>query len=86
MKFRKKPVVIEAIQFDGENYIECFCFTGEDTKKRQFSRNIKDQIIRIHTLEGTMIANKGDWIIRGVRGECYPCKPEIFEATYDKVE
>jgi hypothetical protein len=82
-KYRKKPVVIEAIQFDGSNYAECFTFIGSEIES---SRNLKDQIIRIHTLEGTMIACKGDFIIRGVKGEFYPCKPDIFESTYEEVE
>lgn len=60
MKFRKKPVVIEAYQTDKEMTIE--------------------------TLEGAMKASPGDWIITGVNGEKYPCKPDIFEKTYEKVE
>jgi len=60
MKFRKKPIVIDAYQTDVEMEIE--------------------------TLEGTMKASPGDWIITGVNGENYPCKPDIFEKTYDPVE
>ena len=56
-KFRKKPIVIEAVQTDVE--------------------------LKINTLEGVMTANPGDWIITGVKGEKYPCKPDIFDATYD---
>ena len=77
MKFRKKPVVIEAIQWNGQNYRE-ICFWAGFTLDGGM-----DEILRIHTLEGTMEARKGDWIIRGVKGELYPCKPDIFEASYE---
>lgn len=60
MKFRKRPVVVEAYQTDKE--------------------------MIIHTLEGDMRANVGDWIITGLRGEQYPCKPDIFEKTYERAE
>jgi len=85
VKFRKKPVVIEAIQFTGENAQEIMDFT----KEPKVPRVIKWQdggFISIETLEGTMLANKGDWIICGIKGEFYPCKPDIFEATYEPAE
>lgn len=78
-QFRKKPVVIEAIQFTGDNHEEVNLFMDAAKTNRD-----KLEEIAIQTLEGTMIASKGDWIIRGVQGEVYPCKPEIFEKTYQK--
>ena len=74
-KFRKRPVVIEAVQWNGSNSQEIAKFFGEwiDT-------------IPIVTLEGTMEASLGDWIIKGVNGEFYPCKPSIFEKTYESVD
>jgi hypothetical protein len=79
MKYRKKPVVIEALVFNGENYKECEAFIGKDNVDNTLSYpNIK-------TLEGVMRVSVGDYIIRGVQGECYPCKPDIFKATYDRV-
>jgi len=78
-KFRKKPVVIEAIQFNGFNYDDCFDFM----ENGKYSRNFIDNEIRINTLEGEMVCSANDWIIKGVHGEFYPCKPEIFLETYD---
>ena len=81
MKYRKKPVEIEAIQFIGtdENKIELHKFMGF---KYYIDEN-EDLIIQ--TLEGNMKANLGDFIIKGVNGEFYPCKPDIFEKTYEAV-
>lgn len=76
-KFRKKPVEIEAIQWKGTN-IEEVCGFYPDAV-------ILENCIIVKTLEGDMRANVGDYIIKGVKGEFYPCKPDIFEATYDKV-
>lgn len=84
MKFRKKPVVIEAEQFTEENkdrafnFVRCTCSAEFDV--------VGNPIMKIDTLEGAMIATLGDWIIKGVKGEFYPCKPDIFEDTYEKVE
>jgi hypothetical protein len=81
LRFRKKPVVIQAVQFLGHgNLQECLNFLGPvaaggDTVER----------ISINTLEGIMTARPLDWIIKGVKGEFYPCKPDIFEATYERV-
>jgi hypothetical protein len=77
-KFRKKPVVIEALLYDGsdESIADVAEFVGK-------TLNIRQRKLSIHTLEGTMEANPGDWIIKGVKGEFYPCKPDIFEATYE---
>ena len=80
-KFRKKPIVIEAIQYDGENYSELLEF-AEDT----FCANPYTHTTFIKTLEGIMYFYPGDWIIKGVAGEFYPCKPEIFDQTYEAVE
>ena len=79
MKYRKKPAVIEAIRFIGSNYEEIREFIGQNTF-------CSDSSIVIPTLEGDMVAQKGDYIIKGVQGEFYPCKPEIFKETYEKVE
>lgn len=81
-KYQKKPVIIEAVQWTGDNTDEMYDFVagGNDFS---FSR---DGNFSIKTLEGVMTASKGDFIIRGVHGEYYPCKPDIFEETYEKVE
>ena|SRR5690554_825507 len=79
MKYRTKPVVIEAIQFNGENQGDVAEFMGEMIRTNFFPD------ILIETLEGTMKANIGDYIIKGVKGEFYPCKPDIFEMTYEPV-
>ena len=79
MKYRKKPVVIEAIQFNGENQGDVAEFMGEMIRTNFFPD------ILIETLDGTMKANIGDYIIKGVKGEFYPCKPDIFEMTYEPV-
>jgi len=81
-KFRKKPVVIEAEQFDGNNYAT----VGRFIVGVAFECHSREQEIHICTLEGTMKASVGDWIIKGVKGEFYPCKPEIFEATYEPAD
>lgn len=84
-KYRKKPVVIEAIQFDGWNWRECEQFMSNEPLA--FPQGFyKHEKITISTLEGDMIASVGDYIIKGVNGEFYPCKPDIFEKTYEKVE
>lgn len=77
MKFRKKPVVIEAIQFQG-NFDEIEKFVGGDAEFRAGE-------LFIATLEGPLRAAPNDWIIRGVKGEFYPCKPDIFAMTYEHV-
>lgn len=85
-KYRKKPVVIEAIKWNGKNADEVFSFMGR--KMTSFDDDMLSdwsQII-IYTLEGDMIASVGDYIIKGVDGEFYPCKPDIFEKTYEVVE
>jgi hypothetical protein len=85
-KFRKKPVVIEAIQFfdQPEELINIQEFMGNIDLTIDYA-DIDDPKLKIETLEGTMNASLGDWIIKGVNGEFYPCKPEIFEKTYEPV-
>lgn len=80
MKFRKKPVEIEAVQWEGRLGDILWFLTDE------FSVDDNDQSLYIPTLEGEMRANVGDWIIRGVAGEFYPCRADIFEQTYEAVE
>ena len=82
MKYRKKPVVIEARQYDGKNGIALLSWV----KGMELEEDFLGDSISIVTLEGTMRADKGDWIIQGVKGEFYPCKPDIFAATYDPAE
>lgn len=78
-KYRKKPVVIEAVQYDGfhTGYLNEFC--GDKIKEPV------GELPFICTLEGNMKISKGDFVIKGVNGEFYPCKPDIFEKTYEKV-
>lgn len=87
-KFRKKPVVIEAIRFLGKDSIPEILDWANWTVAAAGHKTDDGEwipIIEIPTLEGTMIAAPGDWIIRGVKGELYPCKPDIFAATYEPV-
>lgn len=85
-KYRKKPVVIEAIQWTGDNWNEIggFIPVPETTMGEKFPSDDHWRIY-IDTLEGRMTCELNDWIIKGVKGEFYPCKPDIFEATYEKV-
>ena len=82
MKFRKKPVVIDAIQFnyiDGINGLKTIALA----QSLGLSRNGSSLLWEIETLEGWHIVKDGDWIITGVKGEKYACKPDIFELTYE---
>ena len=85
MKYRKKPVVIEAVQWTGENLDEIFEFAKGCDRTVVYPANRPEGLI-ITTLEGDYIVSIGDWIIKGVQGELYPCKPDIFAATYDAVQ
>jgi hypothetical protein len=93
VKFRKKPVVIDAIRFvtnnesDNKNMndIVIWINQGKGAQEQGHAWHNGTDIF-IHTLEGWHTANCGDWIIRGVKGEHYPCKPDIFEMTYEAVE
>lgn len=77
MNYRKKPVVIQAIQWDGKNDMEVMDFMGRKSLIKERGKLV------IPTLEGEIQASKDDWIIRGVENEYYPCKPDIFEKTYE---
>ncbi len=78
LQYRKKPVVIHAIQWLGTNLDEILDFV--QAKGSVYRSN---NILHVETLEGVMTASPKDWIIRGVKGEYYPCKPDIFEVTYE---
>jgi len=86
--FRKKPVVIEAIQWTGDNLLEIIQFSGQqpsaaDLHWEDYESLVAREGLKIWTLEGPLMATVGDWIIKGVKGEFYPCKPDIFAATYE---
>lgn len=78
MKYRKKPIIVEAIQYTDDNLLEVMKFCGE-------GKTLFDYYLYIVTLEGNMRVNIGDYVIKGVRGEFYPCKPDIFEETYEAI-
>ena len=89
IKYRKKPVVIEAWRWDGTPdgatpIIDWILSVGDRTAR--YDDADEPAVLLIHTLEGTMQADPGDFIICGVQGEFYPCKPDIFAATYEVVE
>jgi len=92
MKFIKKPVVIEAVQLLWQNWNEVCTFAGVGRLSKGcpegFNPDGDTNKIGLHipTLEGVMTATEGDWIIRGIKGELYPCKPDIFDATYSPVD
>lgn len=95
-RYRKKPVVIEGMQFDGSvnTGTAIVDWITESGEKASYHKHLMDgdliahpdPYLLIETLEGRMTASVGDWIIKGVNGEFYPCKPEIFEKTYEVVE
>lgn len=82
--FVKKAIEIQAVQWTGENYDEIRDFIGRDNAN--LIGHSEDPDLVIHTLEGDHHALIGDWIIRGIKGEFYPCKPDIFEQTYEEDE
>lgn len=94
MKFRKKPVVIDAVQWTGDNVEEIRNFTNGKIKYEEHIGGSADgngypqmyARLTIPTLEGDHLALIGDWIIKGIKGEFYPCKKDIFEATYEQVK
>lgn len=93
MKYRKKPVVIDAVQWSGSNLREMEQFTGSKLECDLYSDTAWEVgksaplfSFKIATLEGVMKAMPGDYIIKGVSGEFYPCKPDIFEKTYEQAE
>lgn len=79
-RYRKKPVVIDAVQLPVTSAPAWLADAMDAGTVRLYSSGVAS----IDTLEGTMTARKGDWIIQGVKGELYPCKPDIFSATYDE--
>ena len=81
-KYRKKPIVIEAVQWTGDNWDEIYHFTKGCLA---YEYPASDSKLSIGTLEGRITASKNDWIIKGVASEFYPCKSDIFEATYEEV-
>ena len=86
-KYRKKPVVIEAVKFTRNNFQKIKEFTEEKAHSFNIVRGINSWCTCIiPTLEGQHIATEGDFIIKGVQNEFYPCKPDIFEKTYELVE
>ena len=80
MKYRKKPVTIEAFRLGHEEPPEWFW------ESSRLDGIHEDGSVDLRTLEGVMRANPGDWVIRGVEGEIYPCKHSVFEQTYEPVE
>lgn len=92
-KYVKKPVVIEAIQWNGNtNLKEITEFVGQELKAEEFATAAYEAgagkpyySLIIETLEGKMKADPNDWIIKGIKGEFYPCKPDIFEKSYDQL-
>lgn len=86
VQYRKKPAVIEAVQWDGRrlSHVPGWLSKAINTHPGEIGGVFRvGEQIHVFTLEGTMIATPGDWIIRGVKGELYPCKPDIFAATYE---
>lgn len=81
MKYRKKPVEVEALKWEIDNLDEMSTFIGDS---RVWGYHAETNELIISTLEGVITANEGDYIIKGVKGEFYPCKPDIFEMTYEK--
>lgn len=86
MKYRKKPVEIKAVQFadNAETLVKLQDELGLDPVRVDYT-STNSPLLKIETLEGTMTARVGDFIIKGVNGEFYPCKPDIFEKTYEKI-
>ena len=85
-KYRKKPVIIEALQFidETDRLVELSEFIDNQDLRVDY-HNPKNPVIKLNTLEGVMTASVGDYIIKGINGEFYPCKPNIFLKTYDEV-
>lgn len=92
MRYKKKPVEVEAIQFDGLNLEEIKSFVGDKLhydiidSAWQVGKGAPHILMHIKTLEGDMNVSEYDYIIKGVKGEFYPCKPDIFENTYELVD
>ena len=98
MRYKKKPIIIEAILWTGYNYTESEVFMGESLAGGLYepaspergngwtTGPYSNSAKIIATLEGNMLCQPGDYIIKGIKGEFYPCKPDIFEQTYERVE
>jgi len=84
-KYRKKPIVIEAVKWDGSKEVWDTIAAWTDEKAWHTNGSAYGASIVIPTLEGEMRGAQGDYIIKGIQGEIYPCKPDIFHATYDEV-
>lgn len=85
-RFRKKPVVVEAMCFDTSEVVRWLHEHDVEYALVFNDQNNQIDFIELPTLEGPVFARRGDWIIRGIKGEFYPCKPDIFEQTYELVE
>lgn len=85
-KYRTKPCEIEAVQWNGDNLDEIIQFADKKNLMVKFKQNAKAPELKIKTLEGNMEASVNDYIIRGLRGEYYPCKPDVFEKKYELIK
>lgn len=83
-KYVKKPIEVEALQYVGENLGECIEFMENNFDKVRYDS--VSETLKINTLEGVMTCSLNDYIIKGIRGEFYPCKPDIFKKTYEEVK
>ena len=83
-KYRKKPLEIEAMQFTGDNALELVKIIGEGSGAQ--SDPDLGTLLTVPALEGSYLARPGWWIIKGIKGEFYPCAPDIFKETYEEVE
>ena len=89
MKYRKRPVVIEAFQFDGDFMDSNGNYYVPEWVEKAFQQGVlyfEGADLFVRTLEGIHAASCGDYIIKGVKGELYPCKPDVFEMTYERAE
>lgn len=84
-RYKKKPVIIEALQWNGNNFKEIKDFTNKSFPTKRIIKQSDDTLL-IHTLEGDMKVDKNDFIIKGIQGEFYPCKPDIFRKTYESID
>lgn len=85
MKYRKKPVEIEAFEFTGDRFELQRWMKTVNVYSPDVKYDPNTDVLKIPTLEGDMTASKGDYIICGIKGEFYPCKPDIFNETYEKI-
>jgi hypothetical protein len=85
-KYRKKPVVIDAVQFKDDDFAPVLKLFPESKEWKGWLHEDKKWRLDVPTLEGVTVASDGDYVIKGIKGEFYACKPDIFEQTYEKVE